>query len=133
MVIPTDEAPWRLRLGWKILVVAYLGLGAASWGILSEGADLSTANGRHLLAGALANTCLVAMGITVTVTAYRQGKRWAWLANTIPISYGIPMISVDSYYEGFWSGAVIPQVLGCSVLLAGLLLPVDIFWRARRG
>jgi len=66
---------WRLRLSWKIVVVAYFGLAAASWGILSGSADLSTANGRHLLAGALANMSLVAMGIIVTLTAYRQGYR----------------------------------------------------------
>ena len=50
---------WRLRLSWKIVVVAYFGLAAASWAILSGSADLSTANGRHLLAGALANMSLV--------------------------------------------------------------------------
>ena len=123
--------PWRLRLSWKILVVAYVGLGAASWGILSQGADLSTANGRHLLAGALANLAFVGMGITVTSTAYRQGKRWAWFANLIPFVYGIPMVSIDSHYAGFWSSAVIPQVLGGLVVLTGPLLPFNIFWRKK--
>lgn len=124
--------PWRLRLAWKILVFAYLGLAMASWGILSLGADLSTADGRHLLAGALANLSLVIMGITVAATAYRQGKRWAWLANWVPpVLYGVPMISLDSHYAGFWSPAVIPQVLGVSVLILALLLPIDIFWRTR--
>ena len=121
--------PWRLGLSWKIMVIAYIGLAAASWGILSAGADLSSANGRHLLAGALANMSLVIMGITVTATAYRQGFRWAWFANAIPVFYGIPMISVDSYYVGFWSTAVIPQALGVLTLVFGLLLAVDIFWR----
>ena len=127
----TPRNQWRLRLSWKILVVAYLGLAAASWGILSNGADLSTANGRHLLAGALANMSLVAMGITVTLTAYRHGYRWAWFANSIPLFYGIPMISLDSYYVGFWSSAVVPQVLGELVMVLGLVLPVDIFWTTR--
>ena len=126
----TTEFPWRLRMAWKILVFAYVGLAAASWGILSQGADLSTANGRHLFAGALANLSLVIMGITVTIAAYRRGERWAWFANTIPILYGIPMIIVDSYYVGFWSGAVIPQVAGGLILLFGLLLPVDLFFHA---
>jgi hypothetical protein len=126
----THQSIWRLKVSWKILVVAYVGLAAASWGILSQGADMSTANGRHLLAGALANLALVAMGIAIAVTAYRQGERWAWFANVIPVFYGIPMISLDSYFEGFWSSAVIPQVLGVMVLIFGLLLPVDLFWQA---
>ena len=127
------QISWRLRLAWKILIIAYLGLAAASWGILSQGADLGTANGRHLLAGALANFSLVVMGITVTASAYRKGERWAWFANTIPVFYGIPMISIDSYHVGFWSSAVMPQVIGNLVLVLGLLLPVDIFWRASQG
>jgi hypothetical protein len=114
------------------MVIAYVGLCAASWGILSMGADLSTANGRHLLAGALANLALVGMGITVTVTAYRRGQRWAWFANVFPLLYGIPIISADSYYVGFWSSTVMPQVLGGTVLVVGLVLPVDIFWRSYR-
>lgn len=125
------QVSWRLRLSWKILIVAYLGLGAASCGILSQGAELSTANGRHLLAGALANASFVALAITVAATAYRRGERWAWFANLITFGYGIPMITLDSYYVGFWSMAVIPQVLGASVALTALLLPADLFWRAR--
>ena len=127
------EVPWRLRLSWKILVVGYVALGGASWGILSKGADLSTASGRHLLAGALANLSLVAVGIAVTAMAFRRGKRWAWFANFIPLFYGIPMITVDSYYVGFWTGTVLPQVVGAVVFLLGLFLPVDIFWRSREG
>ena len=123
------QPTWRHRLSWKILIVAYIGLGAASWGILSQGADVSTANGRHLLAGALANLSLVGMGITVTATAYREGYRWAWFVNLIPIFYGIPMISVDSYYVGFWTSAVLPQVVGTSTLIIALLLQVDVLWR----
>ena len=110
-------------------MIAYVGLAAARWGILSGGADLSTANGRHLLAGALANLSLVVMGIIVTASAYRRGFRWAWCANTIPVFYGIPMIRVDSYYVGFWSSAVMPQVLGGLTLVIGVLMAVDIFWQ----
>lgn len=125
------QPAWRIRISWKILIIAYLGLAAASWGILSQGADLSTGNGRHLLAGALANLSLVAMGIIVAATAYRQGQRWAWFANIIPIFYGIPMISLDSYYVGFWSSAVLPQVLGSLILVFALVLPVDIFFSSK--
>jgi hypothetical protein len=121
------QSPWRLRVSWKILVVAYIGLATASWGILSQGADLSTANGRYLLAGALANMTLVAMGIIVAIAAYRKGQRWAWFANSILIFYGIPMISLDSYYVGFWIPSVLPQVLGSLILVTALLLPIDIF------
>jgi hypothetical protein len=116
-------------VAWKILVVAYLGLGAASWGILSQGADLSTANGRYLLAGALANLAFVLMAITVVVNAYRRGQRWAWFANLITFVYGIPIMSVDSYYAGFWSSAVLPQIAGALVATLGLVLPADLFWR----
>jgi hypothetical protein len=126
------QRPWRLRASWKILIVAYIGLAAASWGILSQGADLSTANGRYLLAGALANMTLVAMGIIVAITAYRKGQRWAWYANSILIFYGITMISVDSYYVGFWSFSVLPQVLGSLILVIALLLPIDIFLGSKR-
>ncbi len=73
----SEEIPRRLQIAWKILVFDYVLLAAASWGILSSGADLATAHGRHLLAGALANLALVAMGITITVTAFRRGKRLA--------------------------------------------------------
>mgnify|MGYP001578724257 CR=1 FL=1 len=123
------ELPGRLRVSWKILVFDYVLLSSASWGILSGGADLATANGRHLLAGALANLCLVAMGISVTVAAFRHGNRWAWWANTIPVIYGFPMIILDAYYVGFWTVAVLPQALGFILLAFGLLLPVDVFWR----
>jgi hypothetical protein len=122
---------WRLRLAWKILLFDYVLLAAASWGILSNGADLATANGRHLLAGALANLALVAMGIVVTVTAFRQGKRWAWFANLIPLLYGIPMIILDGYYVGFWTVAVVPLALGFLLLVLALMLPADIFWRSK--
>ncbi len=110
----------RLRLAWKVLLFDYSLLAAASWGILSNGADLATANGRHLLAGALANLALVAMGIAVTATAFRRGERWAWFANTIPLFYGIPMISLHTYYVGFWSVAVLPQVFGFVLLVVAL-------------
>lgn len=119
----------KLRLSWKLIVAAYVGLSAASWGILDRGTDLSTANGRHLLAGALANAAFVILGITVTITSYRRGKRWAWFANTIPFVYGIPIICLDSYYVGFWTSTVLPQVLGAGVLLLGLGLPARLFWK----
>jgi len=117
----------RLKIAWKLLVFAYFGLSMASWGILSNGADLSAANGRHLLAGALANFSLVIMGIMIAVTAFQKGERWAWYANLMLLLYGIPMIILDSYYAGFWTMAVIPQFFGMSVFLVALLLPVDIF------
>jgi hypothetical protein len=123
--------PKRLQYAWKILVFDYVLLAAASWGILSGGADLATANGRHLLAGALANLALVGIGIIVTVTSFRRGKRWAWVANAIPLFYGIPMISLDVYYVGFWTVAVLPQAVGLGLLILALLLPVDIFWRSK--
>ena len=123
----------RLRLSWKLIVAGYVGLSAATWGILSGGADLSTSNGRHLLAGGLANLSLVIMGITVTVTSYRRGKRWAWWANIIPFVYGIPIIGLDSYYVGFWTTTVLPQVLGSTVLLVGLVLPARLFWKKGNG
>lgn len=127
-----DQSLWRLRLSWKIVVFGYAGLSVASWGILSQGADVSTANGRHLLAGAIANLAVVAMGIMVTVTAFRQAKRWAWFVNLIPVLYGIPIICLDSYYVGFWTGTVLPQVFGAVVFLFGLFLPVDIFWQSQK-
>jgi hypothetical protein len=123
------KVPWRLRWAWKIMVAAYVGLGAASWGILSHGADLDTADGRHLLAGALANAGLVLMGIAVTANAYRRGERWAWIANWIPFLYGVPVMTIDSVYVGFWSTAVAPQLAGALVAATGLLLPADLFWR----
>lgn len=131
--LDASEVPRRLRLAWKILVFDYVWLAAASWGILSHGADLATANGRHLLAGALANLALVAMGITVTATTFRRGKRWAWFANMIPLFYGIPIITVDSYYVGFWTVTVLPQALGVVLLVLALLLPADIFLRTEHA
>jgi hypothetical protein len=87
------KVPWRLRWAWKIMVAAYVGLGAASWG------------------------------------AYRSGERWAWIANWIPFLYGVPVMTIDSVYVGFWSTAVAPQLAGALVAATGLLLPADLFWR----
>ena len=129
------EAPvarhWRLRIAWKVMLVAYLGLFMVSVAIMRRGIDLNTSVGRHLLAGALANAGLVLMGVLLTVNAYQRGERWAWVAN-LAAFYGAPVMFVDARRFGFMSETVLPQIIGMSLLVLGLALPVDLFWSRRR-
>lgn len=53
----------RLAIAWRLLFVAYLGLAAVSLAIFRRGIDLHTADGRHLLAGGLANLGLIWAGL----------------------------------------------------------------------
>lgn len=119
----------RLRIAWKLLIVACLGMAAISWALVHDGLDLSARTGRHLLAGALANGALVIVGILVTATAYRRGERWAWFASLIGTCYGLPLMAIDSHYFGFFSRTVRPQIAGASLAAIGLLLPIDVFFR----
>ncbi len=86
---------WRLALAWKLLFAAYLGLAFVSVAILRHGFDLNTADGRHLLAGALANLALVWMSLFIVATGYCAGRRWAWLA-CLACLYGLPVMIIDA-------------------------------------
>jgi hypothetical protein len=123
---------WRLALAWKILFTAYLGLAFVSIVLFRRGFDLSTVDGRHLLAGALANLGLVWMGLILVTAAYRMGRRWAWFA-CLACLYGVPVMIIDGQRFGVTSRTVLPQVIGCVLAIIGLLLPVDLFFASRSG
>lgn len=106
---------------------AYLGLAAVSLAIFRRGVDLHTADGRHLLAGALANLGLVWAGLLITTNAYRAGKRWAWFAN-LACLYGLPVMFVDARRFGLFSQTLVPQILGAVLAFIGLLLPLGVFF-----
>jgi hypothetical protein len=118
----------RLQIAWKALCVAFAGLGAVSWALVGAGLDLSQRTDRHLLAGALANLVLVGVEVLVAATAYRRGERWAWFACAFPLLYGLPIMAVDIHYCGLLSRTVLPQLAGLALLVAGLLLPIDVFF-----
>jgi len=121
---------WRLALGWKILFVAYLVLGLVSVALFRRGFDLSTVDGRHLLAGALANLGLVWMGLFVVASAYRTGRRWAWFA-CLACLYRVPVMIIDAQRFGVASRTALPQLIGFTLALVGLLLPLDLFLSSR--
>jgi hypothetical protein len=121
---------WRLALAWKLLFAAYLGLAFVSLAIFSRGFDSRTADGRHLLAGALANLGLVWMGLFIAATAYREGRRWAWLA-CLACLYGLPLMVIDTGKFGITSRTLLPQVIGLGLALSGLLLPIDLFFSSQ--
>ena len=117
----------RLSIAWRLLFVAYLGLAAVSLAIFRRGIDLHTADGRHLLAGGLANLGLIWAGLFITAKAYRAGKRWAWFAN-LACLYGIPLMFVDARIFGWFSQTLVPQIVGAVLALIGLALPLDVFF-----
>jgi hypothetical protein len=98
--------------------------------MLRSGFDLDVVDGRHLLAGALANLGLVWMGLFIVATAYREGRRWAWFA-CLACLYGLPVMVVDAGKLGITSRTLLPQVIGLGLALSGLLLPIDVFFSSR--
>jgi hypothetical protein len=120
-----DNDDKNLRLGCTILAIGYVGLLLASIAIVSKQADPSSAVGRHLWAGALANACLAAVEIIIVSVPLRKKQRWAWWAAALPVLfYGLPILILDSTYVS--SDRLIetlaPQVLGLLAAIVGLAL-----------
>jgi hypothetical protein len=83
--------------------------------------------GRHQLAGALANTALVMVGLAIVLGPYRRGERWARRVLWVPVlAYGVPILCVDGVMVGWRTGT--------TLLNAALLAPflVGLLWDRRR-
>jgi hypothetical protein len=123
----------NLRLGSTILTIGYVALLAASIAIVSKEADPSSAVGRHLWAGALANAALALVEILVVLIALRKGEKWAWWAAALPlICYGLPILILDSIFVSpeRLVETLAPQVLGLITAGTGLVLAArDVFFR----
>lgn len=115
----------NLRLGSAILAIGYLGLLTASIAIVSRDAEPSSAVGRHLWAGALANASLAAVEIFVVSVPLRQKQKWAWWAAGLPlVCYGLPILILDSIFVSSEKlvETLAPQVLGLITAAIGLVL-----------
>ena len=112
----------NLNTGSTILTLGYLGLLAVSWIIFAD-ADLSTTQGRHLLAGSLANAAFCFSQIMITNFALRKGEKWAWWSNLIPaLSYGLIILFIDitQVPTKRLLNTLAPQVGGMIILIIGL-------------
>jgi hypothetical protein len=100
-------------------------LAMASLAILGGNPSLPSSDGRHLLAGALANFALSIVLLVVSVIPLRRGERWAfWVIAVVWLIYGIPILVVDAIYvpSDNLTMTLVPQVIGNIILLAGLVL-----------
>jgi drug/metabolite transporter (DMT)-like permease len=114
----------KLNIGATILTVGYIGLSTVSF-IIAKDADLDTRQGRHLLAGALANVSFSIAQIMITNFALRKGEKWAWWSNLIPaFSYGLVILIIDATHvqpTNLFS-TLAPQVGGLIILGIGLII-----------
>ena len=102
-----------------------LSLLAAAAAILPYRMDPGARLGRHLMAGGLAIVALSVVEILVALVPLRRGERWAFWASAVPVVIvGVPLVFVDALYvpAGRILGALVPQVLGLAVMVAGLTL-----------
>lgn len=115
-----------LRLGSFVLAADAVLLVSASLAIiLTNEPDPATRVGRHLWAGALANTTVALLLFILAVGPVRRGERWALWAYGIPLFvYGLPMLVMDATHvePAGRLGALGPQVLGLGLALIGLTL-----------
>jgi hypothetical protein len=114
-----------LRTGTVILAVAAVGLLAATMGILTPAPDLDSKNGRHLLAGGLANVALSAVLFLIAVVPVRRGERWGLLAYAATlVLYGLPILLVDATHVApeRLVRTLAPQVAGLFVMTVGMVL-----------
>jgi len=115
----------HLKIGATILAVGALSLSAASGAMLAQRPDITTAAGRLLCAGALANLSLSLMWALIATIPLRRGEKWAFWAYCLPIPlYGIPMLALDAtnVEKTELITTLAPQVLGLLVAAVGLVL-----------
>ena len=102
-----------------------LSLLAAAAAIIPYRMDPGARLGRHLMAGGLAIATLSVVEILVALIPLRRGEHWAFWASAAPVAVvGVPLVIVDAVYvpAGRILGALVPQILGIAVMLAGLTL-----------
>jgi hypothetical protein len=115
----------RLRIGSVLLAVTALGMSGATVAILTRLPDVTTALGRHLWAGALANLSLSLIQLMIALIPLRRGEKWAFWAYVLPLLvYGIPILMLDATHV---PGATLvptlaPMVLGLASAVIGLML-----------
>lgn len=113
----------RLKVGSFILAGGYIGLSSVSF-IIAKDANLNAIQGRHLLAGALANAAFSFTQIMVSFFALRKGRRWAWWSNLIPaLGYGLTILIVDATHvkPTRLFATLAPQVAGLIIVGIGLI------------
>jgi hypothetical protein len=106
-------------------VVGDLSLLAAAAAMLPHTMDPGARLGRHLVSGALAIAALSVVEVLVALIPLRRGELWAFWASAVPVAVvGVPLVVVDALYVPTVRlvGALVPQVLGLAVMLAGLTL-----------
>jgi len=114
----------KINIGSSILTVGYLGLSSVFF-IIAKDADLDTATGRHLLAGALANIAFSFAQIMIANFALRKGERWAWWSNLIPaFGYGATILIIDATHvqPAKLIATLAPQAAGIIILSVGLII-----------
>jgi len=122
----------RRQVGCAILAIGALGLSGASAAILARGPDLTTATGRHLTAGALANLALALVMALLAAIPLRRGERWALWGYVAPLLvYGVPMLIIDATHvaPARLARTLAPQVLGLASVVIGLALVVPTLGR----
>ena len=124
----------RHKLGALVIMAGALALGSASFAILSRSPGVSTAIGRHLLAGALANASLSITLFVVAAIPLRKCEPWAfWTLCAAMLLYGVPMLIIDSLTVSPERLLVTlaPQVGGLGLFGTGLALVSRGVFKAR--
>ena len=115
----------RQTIGCTLLAIAGIGLSTASFAIAFPMPDPATPDGRHRLAGALANLALSAVMTMIALFPLRAKERWAFFAYTAPLlTYGFPILLIDANHvsrANLWA-TLAPQAAGLAIALTGLLL-----------
>lgn len=106
-------------------MVGDLSLLAAAAAMLPHMMDPGARLGRHLVSGALAIAALSVVEILIALVPLRRGEVWAFWAAAAPVAIvGVPLVIVDAIYvpAARILGALVPQILGLAVMVAGLTL-----------
>ncbi len=117
----------RRRTGSAMVAASYTLSGLAAYAIFSTHPGLSTREGRHLFAGALAILSLAIVEALIALIPLRRGERWAFWAAVAPLLVlVIPVMLIDAA-----NVARAHMTATLAPFIAGLLLAVGGLWLAR--